>query len=85
MVTRAACTNRPNSREAGGPSKMASVALLRSEAKTTQGPIDQPREVGQQTTSRSRLCVCEYGRGIGYRIVRFRWIWFFEVLRMCVE
>ena len=55
MVTRACSTNFGKSRSVGEPWKRATAAPLRSAAYSSQGPIIQPRLVGQHTTSRSRM------------------------------
>lgn len=51
--TPASCINTPKPRPRGEPWNRAMVAPLRRAAKTSQGPIIQPRLVGQATVSPS--------------------------------
>ena len=50
MLMRASCTNSQKGRPVGAPSNSAIVARLSSAAKTSHGPIIQPRLDGQAAT-----------------------------------
>lgn len=60
MVTRASTTNSPNARPSGAPSNSAMQAPLSRLAYTSHGPMTQPREVGQHTTSPRRTSWCAH-------------------------